>query len=197
MNNNHENDVLIKALEDDAVAQSRAIVKAAEEAAAEMLRQAHIEAESFEADRVGALKSGLERERSVRLSSARLLAKAERLKARQDAVQAVLDAACSCLCGLYPSEHARLICALYDGLKAEWAFDEPPVVFANPRDVAVLRDHGVEAKPDEAVVDGVVFVTRDNKVRYENTVTSRMKMLRSALVPVIDAALLNEAESKG
>lgn len=197
MNNNHENDVLIKALEADAVAQSKAIIKAAEDAATEMLRQAHAEAEAFETERVGALQAGLERERGVRLGSARLLARAVCLKARQEAVEAVMDAACSCLCALPPSEHARLIRGLYDGLKAEWAFDESPVVLVNPRDVALLRDYGVEARQDESVVDGVVFVAGDGKVRYVNTVASRMKMMKAGLVPMIDAALFSDTEPEG
>ncbi|MBI5886723.1 MAG: hypothetical protein HZB85_09130 [Deltaproteobacteria bacterium] len=197
MNNNHENDVLIRALEADAVAQSKGIIRAAEDAAAEMLRQAHAEAEAFEAERVGALQAGLERERGVRLSNARLLARAVCLKARQEAVEAVLEAACSCLCALPSSEHARLIRGLYDGLKAEWPFDEPPVVLVNPRDVALLRDYGVDARPDETVIVGVIFVAQDGKVRYVNTVASRLKMMRSGLVPMIDAALFSDAEQEG
>lgn len=197
MSNNHENDLLIKAIEDDAVAQSRNIVKAAEDAAAETLRQAHAEVEVFETERVDALRAGLERERGLRLSGARLLAKAACLKARQEAVESVLEAARARLSALAPGEHATLIRGLYEGLKAEWAFDEPPVVFVNPRDVPLLRDSGVEARSDPAVVDGVVFIAPDGKVRYENTVASRMRMMRPGLVPMVDRVLFNEGEPEG
>lgn len=194
MNNNHENDVLLKALEADAMAQSSRIIKAAEDAAAGMLSQADIEVKMFETESVEALRAGLEREGVVRLSGARLLAKAAGLQARQDSIEEVFGAVAARINKLNADEYAALIRGLYELLKAEWTLDESFVVSINPQDAGLLRDNGVEVRPDATVTHGVVLTTKDGKVRYENTVASRIKMMRANLVPVINKSLFGDTE---
>ena len=194
MKNNHENDVLLKALEADAIEQSSRIVKAAEDAAAEMLSQADIDVKTFETESVAALRAGLEREAVVRLSSARMLAKAVSLQARQDVIEEVLAAVVRRVSVFDVKDRAELILSLYESLKAEWTLDEPFVVCINPDDAGLIQDNGVEVRHDATVTHGVVFSTKDGKVRYENTVASRIKMMRSNLVPLINKSLFDGME---
>lgn len=193
-NNNHANDVLLKALEDDAKAQSSRIVKAAEDAALEIMRQARAEVSAFESDRKDALAKLRARARASRMSAARLRARVICLEARHKAIDEVFRAAAASVGGLSKPAYAALIRGLYDGLKSGWNLDEPPVVYVRPTDIGLIPNDGFDVKPDAGVGFGVVFASKDNRVRYENTVESRIKMMKANLVPVIDRLLFAVTE---
>jgi vacuolar-type H+-ATPase subunit E/Vma4 len=62
-------------------------------------------------------------------------------------------------------------------------------VHVNPGDAQLIDDPDVELVPDEEVSLGVVFVSRDGRVRLENTFSSRLKKARAEIVPKLNEML--------
>ncbi|MBI5562146.1 MAG: hypothetical protein HY894_04735 [Deltaproteobacteria bacterium] len=198
MNNNHANDVLLKALEEDARAEAIRLVKAAEDEAAAAMRQAASEAGSLEAARMEETGKTGARERGARRAAAHLRARALALEARREMVEAVLAEALKRAEALPRPEYARILNALFKELRDEWTSEDAPVARLHPDDMGLVAGMkmgtgaDIELVPDPEVRLGVVFHSKDGRVRYENTIPSRIRKAREGLMPFIDKALFPE-----
>lgn len=182
-------DALLKAIEDDALAEKEAILKEAEDASVAIIEQARTEASAWKDERMSALRLSFAARRAVLTGSAKVRSQALKLKARHALIQEVLREAVNSF-----GEQGGfdgLLNRFYAELKVEWdlAGLPSPVVLVNPADAGLITAEGVEVKTDKDVRLGVVFVSKDGKTRYENTVDSRLKKALKTLEPEIDRLL--------
>lgn len=185
-------DALIKAIEEDALAQSSRIAGEAEEAAGEIAARADAEVSILREERLKELAAEIERRRSALLNSARTKTNGLKIAAKREVMEGVLNAALTRFRELPSERYAALLGFFYEETKRSWQKDRPlekPVVLLNPSDMGLLKDAGVEFRPDESVSIGVVFVSEDLKMRYENTAVSRLKRARAALEPLLNSIL--------
>ena len=168
-------DPLIAALEEDARGQAARIIEEAEEA-----------------------RERLGKTRAAAVNGARTRAAGLKLAVRQELIQRAIDEAAKRFFSLNGEERSRLVARLYAELEREWARArsyEPPVVRVNPADLKLIEAGGAVVLPDESVAAGVVFTSADGRVRFENTVSSRMERAKKKMIPAINEMLFDEALS--
>ncbi|MFQ5735309.1 MAG: V-type ATP synthase subunit E family protein [Thermodesulfobacteriota bacterium] len=186
-------DALLKAIEQDAREQTERMLKEAGEAAAEMMAAAQEDAGQERRHRTAALAEALDRKAASAVNSARMKVAGQRLSVRHEMAEEVFRRVTERVEGLPPEQYARLLGRLYEELKKDWFGAKEPsahAVLINPKDAGLVSFSGVEFRPDEGVSLGVVFVSDDGRLRYENTVSSRIKKTRDTLVSMIDGILL-------
>lgn len=180
------------AIEEDAAAIVKRIVREAEEAAEEMIQNAVEEASVAREKRLSAVRREIEMEKAAAISGARIRKRAMELMARKEAIDDVLKEASGRLLALSPEERASLVNRFYGETKVVWGGLKDtgsPVVLVNPADVGAVKDEGVEVRPDPGVALGVVLVSVDGRYRFENTVASRMRRNEESLRAAANDAL--------
>lgn len=190
-------DTLITAIEEDARAQVHRILEEAREAAEAILRQASIEAEQEKEERRRELEQRLKGEKAAILNSALTRASGKKLAVRLELIDRVLLEAEKRFSTLPKEDYSKLIGQLFSELKKEWEKERPgevPVVFVNPADREFLETD-LEVREDGRVRLGVVFVSEDETIRFENTIPARMKKGRAVMVPAINEMLFDEVFS--
>ena len=177
-------DALLKAIEDDARAQSEAILEEALTAAAAITDGAEAQTSALIEQRRASFKTELDRKRASALSGARVKARSLQLAQRWDAIDRVFDLALSRFKELPRPEYGELLGRFHDELMLAWdaTLAGEPIVLINPQDIQLLGRVGAAVRPDDTVSLGVVFVSADGRIRFENTVSSRMNRLRKPAV---------------
>lgn len=191
-------DPLIAALEEDARGQASRITEEAEEAREALLRLAREEAGRESEERMLEARERIRKTRAARLNAARTNAAGAKLGVRQELIHKALGEAGKRFSSLEGEEHSRLISLLYNELERDWAKErrgEAPVVRVNPSDVKIIQANGAAVKPDESIAAGVVFTSADNRIRFENTIPSRIERARRNIIPAINEMLFGEALS--
>lgn len=177
-------DALLKAIEDDARAQSEAIVKEALDAASAIISGAEAQTTAIIEDRRASFKTELDGKRASILNGARVSARSVRLAQRWAAIDHAFELALSRFKEMPRPEYGELLGRFHDELARAWdaALAGEPIVLINPQDVQLLGRVGATVRPDDTVSLGVVFVSADGRIRFENTVPSRMSRLRKPAV---------------
>lgn len=177
-------DALLKAIEDDARAQGEAIVKEAFDAASVVIIDAEARSSSMIEERRAAFRAEIERKRASMLNSARVRARSIRLAACKTAIEKAFDEALLRFKEMPRPEYRELLGRFHDELLRAWdtALAGEPIALVNPQDLPLPGRAGTAVRPDDTVSLGVVFVSSDGRVRFENTVTSRMDRLRKTAV---------------
>lgn len=187
-------DTLIGALEDDARAQAARMLEEARQAADAILKEAFLEAERERDERTAALEQRVRGEKAAMLNGARTRASGKKLAVRHELMDRALREAEKRFSGLPLDEYERLIGQLFSELKREWEKERPgdePVVLVNPADAGFLKT-SFEVRPDEGVRLGVVFVSKDSRIRFDNTIPARIDKGRAVMVPAVNEMLFDE-----
>lgn len=185
-------DALITAIEQDARQQCEKLLRDAEEAAAEMVEAAGKETERESSERIASLSATLDRKSASAINAARTKAAGLVLSVRSEMAEEVLKRSESFFAGMDRDKYSALLNRFYAELKSDWLEAHEPdahVVLLNPADMGLVTDPEAEFKGDESVSLGVVFLSRDGRLRYENTVASRIRRGRDTLLPIVDGIL--------
>ncbi len=185
-------DALLTALEEDARVQSERILSEAREAAADMKEAAEREAAEVRRKRTSEMDDSLRRKTASAVNAARMRAAGRALELRHEMAGQVLARVAESFAKLPRGEYAALVGRLYAELKQDWSADkerEKYAVLVNPADVELIKDREGEVRPDDSITSGVVFVSVDGRLRYENTIASRIKKAKDTLLPMIDKTL--------
>lgn len=188
-------EALLNILEEDARNQSARMLEDAEAAAKEIVAESEREVLAAREERVKDLSDSLEKKKAALVNSARTRAEGLKLKARRELIDDVFSEAVKSLNGLPKDRYEEFLGMLFSELKAEWAKDrgkEKPIALVNPADMGIIKDHEIELKPDPKIEAGLVFVSADNRLRYENTVSSRVARIRADLLPNINKMLFGD-----
>ncbi len=191
-------DPLIAALEEDARGQAARILEEAGEAREALLRESREDARKEAEERLSEARERLGKEKAARLNAARTKAAGMKLVVRQELVQKAVDEARSRLFSLKGEERLRLIERLYAELQSDWSRtrgNEPPIVRVNPVDERAIQANGAKVHADDSVLSGIVFTSEDGRVRFENTVSSRMERAKKNMIPAINEMLFDEVLS--
>ena len=191
-------DPLIAALEEDARNQASRIIEEAQEAREAILRQARGDAQREGEERLSEAKERLRKTRAARINTARTKTAGMKLGVRQELITRAIDEARKSFFSLKGADYSKLLSHLYGELERDWArarLDEAPVVRVNPADVGIIRADGAAVKPDESIAAGVVFESADGRVRFENTVSSRIERAKKNMIPAINEMLFDEVLS--
>ncbi len=180
-------DALLKAIEEDAYAQTDRIVSEAEEAAKSIVEDARNEVRKLREERLKSLALSMERRKASTINGARTRANGLKLSVRHEIIEGVLKEAEQSFRGLPNEEYSRLINNLYGELKNDWPFEAGnAIALVNPNDAGLIKDGFAQVKPDAGVTLGVVFTSKDGRIRFENTVRSRIQKARSSLLTAIN-----------
>ncbi|GMR04603.1 MAG: hypothetical protein BMS9Abin23_0503 [Thermodesulfobacteriota bacterium] len=185
---------LLKAVEEDARAQAQGLIQDAEKEAAGIVEEAESEAASVRAERLGALSEAMARRRTALINGARIRTAALKLEARLGVIEEAVVMAVKRLKGLPEDKYRILLNRFFKELERRWQEAGPgtdPVVFVNPADVDIIEDQPVEIRPDADVSLGVVFASADGRIRFENTVETRIKRARPEIVMDLDKLLFS------
>ena len=185
-------DALIIAIEQDADLQCQRLLHEAEEAAAEMLETAARETSLESRARAASLSTALERKAASAVNTARTMAAGRLLSVRSEMADEVLRRVEQGFKMLPREQYSALLNRFYSELKADWFEAHEPsahLVLLNPEDMELVKDPEAEFRADEGVFLGVVFVSKDGRLRYENTVSSRIWKGRDILLPMVDGIL--------
>lgn len=185
-------DSLLKTLEEDAEAQSRSIIEEADESAASAITQAEAEAARIKEERLKELNLSIARERAAAINGARLRMNGLKLKVRHEIIEGVINEAIEKVRELPKDEYSDLFNKLYMELKRDWNRDRPndrPLAHINPDDMGIIKDPDAETVPDKDVRLGIVFTSKDGKVRYENTIPGRVARARAGLEAAVNKML--------
>ena len=189
-------DALIIAIEQDANLQCQRLLHEAGEAAKEILEAAGEQTSMESRARAASLSAALERKAASAVNTARTRAAGRLLSVRSEMAEEVLRRVEQGFKALPREQYSELLNRFYSELKADWFEAHEPgahLVHVNPADMGLIKDPEAEFKADEGVELGVVFVSRDGLLRYENTVSSRILKARDALLPMVDAILTGKA----
>ncbi|MBI5643069.1 MAG: hypothetical protein HY954_06310 [Deltaproteobacteria bacterium] len=183
---------LLKAIEEDAYVQSARIIQEAEEAARELTELAGKEAASLREERLKAQSDSFERKRASAINGARTRMNGLRLKLRQEFIEGIFKGVTGKFKSLPKKEHDQLIKRLYEELKRDWLRDkgdQRPVVHISPSDLSAVKDDWALFSPDGGVSLGVVFTSKDGRIRYGNTIESRLRRAERTLTAAVDKIL--------
>lgn len=189
-------DALIIAIEQDALLQCERLLLDAEEAATEMLEAAGEQTSRESRARAASLSAALERKAASAVNTARTKAAGRLLSVRSEMAEEVLKRVEQGFKDLPRERYSALLNRFYSELKADWFEAHEPsahLVLVNPADMGLVKDTEAEFKADDGVSLGVVFVSKDGRLRYENTVSSRIWKGRDALLPMVDGILTGKA----
>lgn len=187
-------ETLITALEEDARAQVRRIIDEAREAAEAILREAALDAEREKVERILSLERRLKSEKAAVLNAARTKASGEKLGVRRRLIDGAILESEKRFGALPKDDYSKLLGQLFIELEKMWQKERPgemPVVLVASTDAGLFKTP-YEVREDGGVKSGVVFVSADNAVLFENTVASRLEKGRAALVPAINEMLFGE-----
>lgn len=185
-------DALIRAIEQDARLQCESLLRDAEEAAGEVMAAAEKAMLAESRARKGSLSSALDRKAAAAVNAARTMAAGRLLALRGEMAEEALRRAEQGFRELTRERYSALLKRLYSELKADWLEAHEPeahIVLINPADIGLVEDPEAEFSPDEGVSLGVVFLSKDGRLRYENTVSSRITRGRDTLIPIVDRIL--------
>lgn len=187
-------ETLITALEDDAREQARQILEEARQTAESILREASLEAEQERQERTDALKQRLRSDKAAVLNGARMKASGSKLAIRHELADRAVNDAQERFASLPKEEYSGFLGQLFSELKSEWDIERPgevPVVLVNQADMGLLKTD-LKVREDNGVRLGVVFVSGDGKIRFENTVAARLSKGRTVMAPAINEMLFDE-----
>lgn len=191
MTERETNEALLKAVEEDAMAESGRIIREAEDASLSVIRAALEEAAAMKEERLKVLEDSLKRKRASVTEGARIRAGGELLRARHEAINAAIEEAGRRIRRLPPEEYSRLILSFHEEARRVWDSEigSPPLLRVNPEDARIFKERGVEAVPDERVSLGVLLVSTDGRIRFENTLSSRTEKARKRISSGINSIL--------
>ena len=172
---------LLKALEDEALRESSAIVEKAEAAQEAELIEAKRDIEAVRAEKLGGVKELLMRESNATAADAGSRAKGLMLEAKFALIDDVFRLAIERVKALESKEYERYLTLLFDELEGIWPKEALVTAHVNPADIDILKGRGLEVVPDDDVTLGVVFVSADGRYRFENTAASRAERLRETV----------------
>lgn len=180
----NDNNALLKAIEEDAFAESGRLVKEAEGAAAAIVGEAEREVAAEREERLGALYQGFEKRRASAVNNARIRVNAIKLMARREVVEGALSGLLTEAGRMPDAEYAALLMRFFKELERAWkqSSASEPRVLAGAREAGLLAKAGIAAEIDPAVSLGVVFKSKDGRLRFENTIHSRIEKAGSVLV---------------
>lgn len=178
------NDALLKAIEEDAFAESERLIKDAGDAAFAIAGEAGAEAASERRERLDALYQGFEKRRASAVNNAHIRVNAQKLMVRREAVEEVLRGVPAVVERMPDADYAAFLTRLFKELERAWkeSFAGEPVILAGAREAGLLSKAGIAVQSDPTISPGVVFVSKDGRIRFENTVHSRIEKAGSKLV---------------
>lgn len=190
-------DTLITALDEDARAQAERILIEAREAAEAVMRESREQISRERETRAIELEARLKGQRAAMLNTARTKASGGRLSVRRALVERALTEAEKRFAAIPKEEYRHLLNQLFSELKTEWEKQRPgesPIVLVNPAETGLLET-AFTLKPDEGVRAGVVFMSIDGTVRFENTIPARLFRAKAVMVPALNEMLFGEVFS--
>ena len=124
--------------------------------------------------------------------------RAEFLNVRCSLIDETFAGALAAVNDLPKDEYAAFLNRLLSEVLSEWAtqsVNSKPVVLIAPEDAGFIKSGGVEIRPDARVSLGVILLSTDGRVEYENTVGSRINMVKAELMPLLDKILFAKADT--
>lgn len=187
-------DALLAALDDDARAQAESIIRSAEEEAAALIAAAVEEAGIMLEHMLAEAGRSFDRSRAELMNGARVRAAAALMDCRRGLMEEVFERSTRSFSALDRTEYGRILNLWYDELKAAWdeaGMPGEPVVIVNPVDLELIGERGALLRPDPLLGHGLVFVSGDGRVRFENTFSSRLYKSKEDLMPLLDRILFS------
>lgn len=182
---------LLDALEEDTRNQCAVIIREAEETAERIGKEAVEAAQAAFDTRMLEARSSLARRRAAAINAARTRMGGLTLGVRHHLMDEVFARSLKRFKELPKDEYAKLLNSLYAETKADWlraGITEKPIVLISESDAGLIKDQA-DFRFDASVSLGVVFVSFDARLRFENTIQSRMAKARTELIPVINKVL--------
>lgn len=183
---------LLDALEEDARAQADSIIQGAQARAAAMIAAAGEEASVMTDAMAAGARAAIGKRRAEVLNGARVRASSVLIDCRRALIDDVFKKALISFSSLERKEYGRVLDRWYDELCIAWedaGLTEPPIVLINPVDAPLMEKKNACLRPDPLVECGIVFVSADASVRFENTFASRLEKAREDIMPVIERML--------
>ncbi|MBI5234287.1 MAG: hypothetical protein HY880_08020 [Deltaproteobacteria bacterium] len=184
---------LIKALEEETLRQRAELFREAEEFSLTVSGRASLDAARERDEGIRLLNAELDSDRTVRLTIEVLRQRTLVLETKHEFIEEVLSLAVERLKG--SEDYGRALKVFYEGLKAEWkkdGVDNDPSALVGPVDSGIVRDPDMRFVADTSVSNGVILVSGDGRIRYEATLSSRLKKARKRLVPIIASLLFED-----
>ncbi|MBI5970433.1 MAG: hypothetical protein HY884_04700 [Deltaproteobacteria bacterium] len=189
-------DALLRALENDARSQTMQIIKEAEDAAAVLIAQAEKEAGETARLRLMAMTGEFERRKAAAINSAKTRTHAAILDVRCSLIDEAFNGALQAVKALPKDEYAILLNRLLDeAMDALADKDSKPVALVAPVDAALIKSGRAEIRPDARVSFGIILQSTDGRVVNENTMSSRIGMVKPELMPILDKILFDKAKA--
>jgi len=185
-------EALLKAVEEDARLESERLVTEARKEARRLVTEAGREVSEARSARLKALSIEIEKMRTARINEARVRTGALKLKARLGVMEEAFRRAEKKVEEMPRERYRALILRLYGELKERWreaGLNDDYTVTVNPADARIIKEAGQEVKTDPEVRLGVVFTSADGRIRFENTIPSRIRMARPGLIPGLERVL--------
>lgn len=191
-------EVLLKALEEEALSKRESIIDEAKEEAGEVIRQATERADGAKRGELALLQELLDRDRAFGINTARLEGRGELLKLRRTLIGEVYLKVDDYVSSLPDDDRRELVLAfageLLDNYDSSGLCEAR--LYCNPDDEELLSvvaaERGVELVPDGEVGLGAVIIVRyegGGTARYENTYLSRLEAAREELDVAINDLL--------
>lgn len=182
-------EALLKAIEEDARAQTSRIVSEAEEAARTIVEDAEGEVRKVRDERLKSRALSMERQKASAVNNARTRANGLNLSVRHGIIEEVIKETEERFGKMPKDEYSALLNRFYGELKDSWPTEAGGyTVLVNPSDANLIE--GADLRPDPGISLGVAFVSKDGRVRFENTVGSRLQKARPRLVTVINGMIM-------
>ena len=175
-------ETVVEDIRADARARADELRKEADERAAEIVAAAEQDAESIREDAETAAERRIAQEREQALSSAKLEAKQERLRARRTVLEDVRADVEERLAALEGDRRRELTAALLDAAAAEFDDADTAEVYSRPADADLVEDllaehHGFERAGDVDCLGGVIVESEDAQLRVNNTFDSVIEIV--------------------
>ncbi|GGL49094.1 V-type ATP synthase subunit E [Halocalculus aciditolerans] len=170
-------DTVVEEIRDDARARAEEIRERAEAEAEDIVAEAESDADEIIEEAEQEAEREIEQLREQRLSSAKLEAKHERMRARRDALDDVRSQVEDQIASLDGDERRELTEALLDAALAEFDEGEQLAVHYAPQDAELVADLVEEYSSAEPAgefdcLGGVVVESETSRVRVKNTFDS-------------------------
>lgn len=179
---------LIMALEEEGRSEVRRILEEANQQAGALIGKAEEEAAFIQDARMKTAATEFEKVRTARINSAGLKARGLVLQVKYELMDALFKEALEEIQG--SKDYPRILGRFYNELKESWSYGGP-VIHVNPSDVEHLRAKDVEITPDEGVSGGVEFRSKDKRLRFSNTLATRLERVRGMLAGELDRLLFS------
>lgn len=185
-------DELINAIERDAHKERQRIKEAAEAEAKNIIADAEKELRKIKDDKLAELRHSFEEEKIRAVSNARKDAKALALSAKAEIISEVFKEAENKIFELQKKkEYSAILIRLFNEAAEKWKEEFGADEFEACVSENILNNDldGIRVKSDKDIKGGVVLVSMDKRLRFVNTLESRIERIKADVLPILNRIL--------